>query len=239
MTTRWRTLLSFVLAPLALALYGYVFWGFGERSVEKAVLVGRTENATLNAHILRVAASYPTDGTYKVLPASMRSTSFGTTKDIHYGGRRVITGDPERRSYCSGLMLEVYMQACAEAAGPSFRLAGLDTNGFYAFRRDFYGYDGNRRTLVNALVSRGLAREIKGLELAQPGDMIQFWRHSGTGHSAVYIGHQLRADGTGDLEFWSVHSGLGISIKSEPIGTGSGCIDKDQVFIARALQPTS
>src|SRR5262245_774569 len=59
----------------------------------------------LNALVLRVAESYPRDGTH-TYHWPKGSSWAGTTRDLFYLGRRVADGDPQGRAYCCGLTFE-------------------------------------------------------------------------------------------------------------------------------------
>src|SRR5262249_6260635 len=60
----------------------------------------------LNPAILRVFESYPQDGSHGYWwPKG--SAWEGTTRDLFYLGRKIATGDPQKRSYCCGFTFEV------------------------------------------------------------------------------------------------------------------------------------
>ncbi|NJL72126.1 MAG: hypothetical protein HC888_11365 [Candidatus Competibacteraceae bacterium] len=105
------------------------------------------------------------------------------------------------------------------------------------FREDFYGVSGNRRTFVDALVSRDLGIEVapKG---ALPGDLVQFWRNSGSGHAVVFLGWVSDDDGKPiTILYWSVQSQTGISRNSESIGMSRHEVDPDGIYVVRAFAP--
>src|SRR5690606_21679914 len=106
-------------------------------SVTQKLKVIETEQATLNLYILTIIDKYPTDGTYKPLPSNLVATQMGVTKDIYYMNKKIITGDSEKRSYCIGLIFEVYLGACEEFADQmnarGYELPGIDINRIYEF----------------------------------------------------------------------------------------------------------
>jgi hypothetical protein len=156
---RWNPKLAFGIGVLLLC--GALLFAVGTLSPYGLAPSFRLfRGGDLNRHVMAVVKRYPTDGTHRQMPESLINTSYGTTQDIHYMGRRVARGDSERRAYCVGLMFEVYMKACENAAGRSFRLDRVSATNFEMFRRDWYGVGGQKRTFVEALTSRGLGKEI-------------------------------------------------------------------------------
>ncbi len=192
----------------------------------------------LNNNLLLIAEQYPTDGTYLVLPQEEQSASYGVTQDIYYLGRRVAVGDPEERSYCIGLMFEIYMMACSRVRGKGFHLPRVSSANFSAFRRDWYGVDGNSRTFVRTLVDRRLGKEITIFSEARPGDLMQFWRIGGSGHSVLFLGWKFdESHNIIGVHYWSVQSANGISENVEYFVEAGGGILKDRIFIVRAYVP--
>ncbi|MBX3728306.1 MAG: hypothetical protein KF858_03905 [Candidatus Sumerlaeia bacterium] len=180
-------------------------------------------------------ATYPLDGSYRMLPSSQWSTSMGTTRDIHYNGKLRFRGDTQRRSYCSGLIFEVYLAASERALGtPDFEFPNVPEQYFARFRRDFYGYDGQEETHVKALVDRKLGVRIDSLAEARPGDLLQFWRNNGTGHSVVFLEHE--GDRRPEIRYWSVQKGR-LGIDREVIGSEPAQIDAGRIFIVRCRVP--
>lgn len=199
---------------------------------------------TLNSQILRRMTQYPNDGSARQLPRDLFGISNGTTHDIRFMGDLLWEGDPEGRSYCSGLMFEVYLDACADCASeesgkPDFRLPGVDLNNIRQFQRDFYGANGDQKTMVAALVKHGLGVEIGDLDQAQPGDLVQLWINGGSwGHSAVFLGwdRDLQGNRT-QVRVWSVQSGC-ISETRYDVSPGRvSAMDPSRVHIVRALRP--
>lgn len=202
-----------------------------------------TPGAALNSHVLARVRLYPAGGSVTMVPRQRQANSMGVTRDIFYLGEKFWEGDPEH-AHCSGLIFEVYLGACEdwsrETTGSArFSLPGVDLNSFRALQRAFYGTDGNERTLVDALVSRGLGIEVLDPEDARPGDLVQFWRLDGTGHSVVFL-DWIRdgAQQINGLRFWSIQGGgIGeatglIAYDHETTG-----IDRHRIYIVRALPP--
>jgi len=199
----------------------------------------------LNAYLLQQRGEYEGETHRFVLPKKTPG-SLGVTQDLFYQGRQVGEGDPQGRGYCIGLMLEVYLNACADYARENwgtaeYQLAHIDAPGkFAAFRRDFYGVSGNRRTMVDALAKRNLGREIRSLDRAKPGDLLQIWRQGGSGHAVIYLAHKETPAGDPiSVTYWSIQSSTGgISTHTESFGDEGADLDPEQVYIVRAFPPS-
>lgn len=190
--------------------------------------------ANLNPVLLEVAAEYPSDGSYGQLPRSEWDTSLGLSADLYYAGKLKYRGDPQKRSYCSGLMFEIYLEACKRSAGDDeVILKSVPEGYFHHFRKDFYGVDGNEQTLVRAISDRGLGKRIRRLSNAKPGDLVQFWRNNGTGHAVLFLDCAFRDRLPSEITYWSVQFG-GVRIMKEKIGNGEQDIDLSRIFIVRA-----
>jgi hypothetical protein len=161
------------------------------------------------------------------------------TKDLYYLGDRVAKGDPERRSYCVGLIFEVYLTSCERYAaahggsGARFFLPGVDRQDFSGFRKEFYGVNGNEKTFVEALVRRGLGKEIQPVRSAQQAEFVQFLRNGGSGHALCFSGWGRIQRGIQPVStFWSIQKKTGISLQAS---ARKRClaIDLDQIYIVR------
>src|SRR5262249_21005963 len=106
----------------------------------------------LNPYVVRLFESYPRDGSFGYFWPKGSAWEV-TTRDLFYLGRKVATGDPQKRSYCCGFTFEVFFRAweewCEERKVP-FRLGALDAERVVEFRRAWYGSDGDRRTVLHA-----------------------------------------------------------------------------------------
>lgn len=203
-------------------------------------------NQSLNPYILRAVSEYPTDGSYQTLPEELVGASIGTTRDIHYLGQMFWRGDPLHRSYCLGLAFEVFIRACdlraLDVSGRTeFHLRGVDLYGFRGFRASFYGSGGaagrGDRSIIDTLVSRELGVEIRELDSARPGDLLQFSRNSGTAHAAVFLGWLYSPDNRRiAIHYWGAQ-GDGISEATEYIGHLRHQVNPSHIFIVRAFLP--
>lgn len=208
--SRWHTrflpaILSVVCASIVVAtLYAFL-------SPSRQAVNSKADPIYLNSAILEQIQEYSPRDEFAPLPSELVASTMGATQDIYYLGERRIVGDSHRRSYCIGLIFEVYMKACEKYAGGAnaYHLPTVTSDSFKQFRRDFYGVDGNKKTFVRTLSERGLGTEIT-VDEAMPGDLIQFWRSNGTGHAVVF--KELEKDREGRptaLHYFSVQSMTG------------------------------
>ncbi len=190
-----------------------------------------------------ILETYPTNGSYGYWWPDDSYGWYGTTRDIYYLDQLVAEGDPDHQSYCVGLTWEVFMRAFEEAdamTGGSGSLNGMSVADLNEFRidwfiRDLWG-DGN----VDALENYGLGERVTSLEDARPGDVVQFWRNSGSGHNNIFIEWVRDTDDSiVGLTYWSTQGTTdGIGYNTEYIGSGSSDINPSYIFLARPYMPT-
>ncbi len=230
-----NSMLWLVATAVAFLLGGYYWRSGGSQSPGGIRALLSTKY--LNAAVLRQVAQYPKTRIRPVQDESGVFQGMGVSKKIAYQGRTVAEGSGLTEVYCSGITFQVFMDACAAVAGPKCLLRGLSGTNIWEFRRDWYGVDGNRRTLVDALVTRGLGEEIVNPLEAKPGDFVQFWRRSGIGHSVVFLGWQMDPDGKiGGIRYWSAQNGY-LAENVEEFGGFLWQVDSAQIYIVRALAP--
>ena len=242
MKLSWKLL----ILGLAVTIFGLITVRFSNPQDVGQAVAERPDEAPaklfLNEHILAIVGTYPLDGRFRTLPTSEMASNYGVTRDIYYAGSLRMTGDKQLRSYCSGIVIEVYLAALEKSWRLStgnrsaFLVPEIPSTEFKQFRRDFYGTDGNRKTFVRALVDRQLGEEINGLGQAQPGDLVQYWRHTGTGHAGILIDVRFSLDGNPEsIMAWSSQkSTSGVGYLTEQIGNSGRSIDANQVYIVRA-----
>lgn len=245
------------VAPGELLTYEFSGTGY-EREVSALGLVGEgvvaddaialtvdpgttPEASNFNDLVLNLLEGYPTDGTHDYYwPTG--GDWYGVTQDITYLGEVVAEGDPAGRCYCVGLTWEVYMRAFEEAdamTGGDGSLNGLDVDDLTDFRIDWFVRDlwGDGEGV--ALENYGLGDRVTRWADLQPGDFIQFWRYSGSGHSVIFLDWETDSDGdiTG-IYYWSTQSSTdGIHTNSEYFGSGGSSIDPSYFYAARGRMP--
>lgn len=194
-----------------------------------------TPGEDFNEYVLHALKSYPTNGTHQYYWPSSGGWA-GNTKDLYYQGQLFSKGDSKGRCYCCGLTFEVFFDAYKKYCndhGWQFDIKGFTATDLKKFRGLWFGADGNRKTLLNAVEKHNLGSAVS-LEDARPGDFVQYWRHSGSGHSVIFIGWRRDSQNkiTG-LEYWSTQKSTGgIGYRTETVSSSSG-IDPKQIYIAR------
>ena len=191
----------------------------------------------LNDYLIETLNDYPPNGSITQMPAKDRDKSLGLTRTIDYAGSPALKSKTPSQSYCSAIVFEVYARTMAGKASDKELYLGFDRPTFFQFRKEFYGVDGNSKTLVHALTSHGLAEEVKDVRDAMPGDLVQFWRNNGTGHSVVFMGGKMDQGGNVvSIKYWSIQqSGLGMH--EELVGSEKRQIDRARIYVARAFAP--
>lgn len=237
-----KFLLAAAVTLMAAVFLGYALFFSGGRVVPDWGGSWLPFERSLNRHVL--AAMEEMEGTrrpFRVARGDEYLEHVGILEDIHYQGRRVLRADsPEPVVYCIGVMMELYMRACARAAGDNFTLRQVSSANFGDFRHEWYGTDGNRRTFVDALTRRGLGVEIHHPKDARPGDFVQFWRTTGSGHAVVFLDWTYDSEGLiNGITFWSSGGSSGLSEATERIGGRSGSLRvlSDEIYIVRAYRP--
>ena len=141
----------------------------------------------------------------------------GHFEDVFLQGEKVMDGEPEQRTYCCGLTLEVFTRAYdrwLEAHPDAAPRVSAET--WRDFQHQWFVPEMWGSGPSAALDANGLGRTITPEE-ALPGDFVQLWRVNEKGHSVIFL-DWVRDDGgeiTGIL-YWSTQKGTqGISPRVE------------------------
>ncbi len=197
--------------------------------------------SSFNQRVLDVVATYPTDGSYGYYWPS-DSDWAGTTQDIWYRGELVAEGDPEHRSYCSGITWETFMRAWqgldGDTAGDG-TINGMTVDDLYDFRTDWYVRELWGDGVGIAIENYGIGERITNLEDVRPGDYVQIWRYSGSGHTFIFIDWERDDDDRIiGLRYWSSQGSTdGIAYNEEYFGSGGSDLDPSYFFAARVYDP--
>ena len=183
-----------------------------------------------NAVVLDTLRRYPTDGTYSYFWPKEGSWD-GTTEAIEVDGVLLTQGDPQKRSYCCGLTYEVFLKA-RRALGETAPAPSLKE-----LKLRWYGTSKEaperRRLVAFAIESLGFGRCAASLEEARPGDFVQFWRHNGSGHSAIFLGWVREEGRIAGITYWSSQKSTGgIGTATERIGDRDG-VKREEIYLAR------
>ncbi|TWT77117.1 Transglutaminase-like superfamily protein [Posidoniimonas polymericola] len=186
--------------------------------------------------VLDVARQYDNGGGYH-----WTAGNSGTPIELRFENRVLLPRG--KGSFCCGYTLAIAFEVAEERG----LLAGKTFDEIRAFQKDWYG-DGpdSRETLIVKAVERlGIGRQVAHPD-AMPGDFVQLWRTSGSGHSVVlldwvredgkivglkYRSSQKSTDGIGDrVEYFSDSPGH------------DGKVVRDRTYLCRlfknALEPS-
>ena len=225
-----RTVLKYLVSGFALTVV------FGATAGTDLSL---PDSAEFACSVRQIVATYPTDGTHAYYWPKQGSWQ-GVTRDIVYEGRVVAQGDPQGRCHCSGLTWEVFMRAL-DAYNREHTPKVLNTwtdEEVERFRFLWFGSDGNKRCIHNAVLTFAIGFVIKDKNAAAPGDFVQFWRGTGSGHSVVFDSWVRDPEGNiAAMRYWSTQKKTdGIAYNTETVGGEKG-IDLNQTYIVRIGAP--
>lgn len=159
-----------------------------------------------NDEVLHLIKSYPTDGTHDYDWPKDGGHFDGVTKDLFYKNVSVAKSRPDGKTYCCGLTFEVWFTIATKL--------GIDLVSAANARRiksDWFVATGKRGGPVDALVPRHFGLLIPDISQAKPGDFVQLWRKSNSGHSVILMDHNENS-----ITYWSTQTSTnGIGIHTE------------------------
>jgi hypothetical protein len=184
-----------------------------------------------NRVVLDIIATYPTDGTHDYWwPRGGEGGAYdGCSADMVLLGEKVMDGEPQKRTFCCGLTLEVFLHAYNKWLDSHPGVDPPVKPGDWAeFQRLWYVVDLNGPGPSAALEKFSIGEEIAAADLL-PGDFIQIWRTKNakgnvSGHSVVFL-DWVRNDAGKPIGFryWSTQpSTSGISETVEYFGPLGG-----------------
>ncbi len=202
---------------------------------------GTATESDFNDMVMSHVATYPTDGSYAYWWPDDVDWG-GNPHDIYYEGDLFSAGDPERRSYCVGMTFEVFMRAFEDAdalTGGDGSVNGVAFDELYELRTDWYVRDLYGSGVVEAVENYGIGEEVVAWEDVRPGDFLQFWRHSGSGHNAIFIDWERdSADNITGFTYWSTQGSTdGVGYNQEYFGSSGSRVDPSYFFVARVAMP--
>lgn len=196
----------------------------------------------VNDILLGYLTEYPTDGSYTYWWPDDSYGWGGNPTDIYYQGDLFAQGDDLNRSYCVGITFEVFMRTFDHLDADydlDGDLNGVDFDELMEFRTDWYVRDLYGTGIVEAMENYGVGARVSDWDNVRPGDIIQFWRHSGSGHNAIFISWEHNASGeiTG-FTYWSTQGSTdGIGYNDEYFGTSGSRVDPNFFFAGRLAPP--
>lgn len=198
------------------------------------------QSKSFNEYVLEIMKSYPTDGSMQYAWVNDKGY-YGITTDLTYLDTLFIKGDEQKRSYCSGITFEVFFQAyqAYNEANGFTRIGDLDSlDKMEEFRRKWYGVGGDRRTIKHALESSGLGYQVTDLNQVEPGDFVQIWRHSGSGHTVIFI--NWIKDTEGEIlgfNYWSTNTNQGPGYREEYFGDSGKAMILNETYFMKVMDP--
>lgn len=195
---------------------------------------------TFNDYVLQAVKTYPTDGSEPYAWVNDPGY-YGISRDLHYLGQQYIKADAQKRSYCSGITFQVFMEAY-EQYNTDHGLEGIgniaDLEDLEEFRRKWYGVGGDRRTIKHALESSGLGYQVADLSEVQAGDFVQLWRFNGSGHTVIFINWVKDTnDQIIGFNYWSSNYGRGPSYQIEYFGESGKLININETYFMKISNP--
>ncbi|MCK6505809.1 hypothetical protein L6R53_20875 [Myxococcota bacterium] len=188
----------------------------------------------LGERIVRLVEAYPTG---PALPYTWQPgvDTDGTSRDLSFRGVPLARADDDPGVHCSGLTFEVWWTALEQAGPPDW----LTPQDLLALKDRWYVRDGDERGLVGALVDLGLGLPVTDWRALRPGDLVQYWRNSGRGHSAVFLGYRVNADGRPrSMIAWSAQaSSEGVGRRYVSVGEGEYQADPHRFYAVRPIRP--
>lgn len=171
----------------------------------------------------------------------------GSTRDIWYQDVLVADdGDDFKSCFCVGLTWEIYLRAWQEwdlsTGGTGDDLNGLTPEEVLDMRVDWFVRELDGPGASYAFERWGLGEEVLSFDDFRPGDFVQFWRLSGSGHNVIFTGWVTDGDGNKiGMEYWSCNgtsSTDGPGYNTEYFGTHSSAIDPELVYNGRGFMPS-
>lgn len=192
------------------------------------------QNAALpefNKMVLDTIKTYPTNGVHGYWwPRSGESSYSGCTQDLFLDGKKVMTGEPKKQTFCCGLTLEVFLVTYKKWLEPrgGDKASAVSPDDWQTFQRLWFVEKSNGPG-PSAACERFKIGKLITADEALPGDFVQLWRtpkegKAPTGHSVIFLAWEKNSDGkkTG-LKYWSTQPGTnGIGERIEPIGPDGG-----------------
>ena len=192
------------------------------------------EAITLNQAILDEVHAVHAEGAPYVWSKGVNTD--GVTQEVWWRGTLLAAPEASGGIHCSGVTFEVYVRALARVVGED---NGPSVEAMKALKEAWYVRDGGEQGPVGALVDAGLGDRVVGLAALQPGDLVQFWRNNGKGHSVVFMGPTRNSDGSvRGLVYWSAQgTSGGIGMRRTSPGPDINQINPNRLYGVRARWP--
>jgi MYXO-CTERM domain-containing protein len=165
----------------------------------------------------------------------------GVTRDIYYKSTLIATPYAADKCHCVGATFQVYITAFEawdeQYAGSSGDLKGLTADDMKKFKSVWYVATADEAGAQAALVDYKVGSKVADASQAEQGDLIQFWRNNGTGHSVIFDSWVQQDSTITGITYFSCQ-GSGPGFVSETIGTGATEVISSRIYIGHPFPPT-
>jgi len=208
----------------------------GSRDPE-ANRITHAATSPLNKLILAELRAMPNDGSLPYAWDRSRHTD-GVSTPVAWRGELLAEPDGSGGVHCSGVTFEVWVRALDAGLGGR---PGPTAEELRRLKQAWYNRGDSDGGPVDALVAAGLGMPIARLEDLQPGDLVQFWRNNGNGHSAVFVDHtRTRSGAIRGMVFWSAQSSShGLGRRYVSVGRSTHQITPGRLYGVRPVVPAS
>lgn len=190
----------------------------------------------MNAEVVQMCLSYPREGKHGYWWPKVAMPFDGATTDVVIDGRVVMRGEPQGRCFCCGLTLETFYRVLQKQDKQPDCLtsdtADLVKGLWFCRKLKSPGPE-------DAMVALGVGEKISSLDKVLPGDFVQIWRPSGSGHSVVFVAWAYDRSGKRvGMHYWSTQPSTdGIGFAAEVFGNQGAVIDLQNTSFARLKSP--
>ena len=216
-----------------------------DRQIEVAdsaqLIVWYPEDIDVNAYVLDILHEYPRDGTH---PYKWVDTYDGVTRDLFYKSERIARANPDgsKSCYCCGLTYEVFFRA-VEQLNADLR-TGEDLNNLTPGDMRYLKYLWFVQSTWGdgpgvGMEFYGLGDKITDWDEVRPGDFVQLWRTSGSGHSVIFIDwvRDINGEPMG-IYYWSTQGSTnGINFNTEYFSGKGGSVNPNYTYFSRVRSP--
>lgn len=194
----------------------------------------------VNGLVMAALAVYPTDGSYGYWWPDDVDWG-GNPHDIYYLDRMFSPGDAYNRSFCVGMTFEVFMNVEAELDaryGGDGSINDIPFDELYTLRDEWFVRELYGRGIVDAMEIYGIGDAITRFEDVRAGDILQYWRHSGSGHNVIFVDWIRDGSEIIGFTYWSTQgSTSGVGYNDEFFGSRGSSVDPNFFFAGRLRLP--
>lgn len=227
---------------LACVVVGFLFPGLRFYDTQKSALNRkiREMGRPLNPEIMAFVKENETTSFPRICDKKETAKRLGVSEDVYFLDVKVAEAGENPCIYCIGFIFQIYMKTLHDYMKEQGikTIGSLNKDNVKQFRKVFYGVT-SKKTCVQALTEYGLGVEVPDISLAEPGDLIQFWRIGKTGHCVIFISSVKTPEwDIMGIRFWSAQGTTnGVSYKTENFPKYQGRVNPLKVYIVRPIVP--